>query len=255
MTAPVLAERLRAGETLLSGWSTLPEPFVAEALARGGFDCVTFDQQHGMHDTASVMRGISAVSHMGKPSLVRIPVGDNAFASRALDMGAEAIIAPMINNAEEARALVAATKYPPIGERSWGPPRALILRGHEPQAHLEMGNRVTVTIAMIETDQALGALDDILSVPGIDGVFVGPSDLSITMSDGAKVAAMDPMLDDALAMIADKANAARKIAGAYAATGERAAYFRSLGYRLIGLGSDVVCLAAGSRSFLAASKA
>ena len=112
MAAPVLAARLRAGETLIAGWCGLPEPLVAELTARAGFDCVTLEMQHGLHDIGSVMRGIGAVALAGKPALVRIPVGDNATASRVLDMGAEAVIAPMINTAAEARAFVAAAKYP-----------------------------------------------------------------------------------------------------------------------------------------------
>lgn len=254
-TPPVLADRLRAGETVIVGWSTLADPLLVDTVARAGFDGVLLDAQHGLHSITSVVAGVAAVANAGKPALVRTPVGDNAFASRALDFGAEAIVAPMINSAEDALALVGATKYPPIGERSWGPARALVLRGTDGPSHLAAGNRVTVTIAMIETDHALANLDDILAVDGIDGVFVGPSDLSITMSDGAKLAPMDAMLDEPLAIIADKANAAQKFAGVYAANGERAAYFRSLGYRLIGLGSDVTYVGAGARGMIAAAKA
>jgi len=254
-TSPVLGERLRAGETIYVGWSTLTDTILVDNVARAGFDAVLLDSQHGLHDVASLIAGIGAVAGAGKPAIVRIPVGDGALASRVLDFGAEAVLAPMVNSVEDALALVGATKYPPIGERSWGPARALVLRGTDGQSHLSAGNRVTVTIAMIETDRALGFLDDILAVDGIDGVFVGPSDLSITMSDGARLAPMDPMLDTALAMVADKANAAGKFAGVYAANAERAVFFRSLGYRLIGLGSDVVYLASGIRTMLAAAKA
>ncbi len=248
------AERLSAGETLYAGWSLLPEPLLAEGMARSGFDAVLIDVQHGLHDVQSVMRSISAVSAAGKPSIVRIPVGDNAFASRALDFGADCIVAPMINTVDDARALVAATKYPPIGERSWGPARALYLHDKEPQQYLEAANRATITLAMIETDRALGALDDILGVPGIDGVFVGPSDLSVTMTDGARIAATDPLLDDAVTRIADTVNAARKIVGVYAVTGERGAFYRSLGYNLIGIGGDSAYLAAGAASMISAAK-
>ena len=86
--------------------------------------------QHGLHDTQSVMRSIGGVAYAGKPALVRIAVGDFAMASRALDFGAEAVIAPMINSVADAKALVAATKYPPIGERSWGPIRAMTISRH-----------------------------------------------------------------------------------------------------------------------------
>ena len=254
MPVPVLAERLRAGETLIAGWCALPEPLVAEAVARAGFDCVNLDAQHGLHDVSSIVRGIGAIALAGKPALVRIPVGDNGLASRVLDMGAEAVIAPMINSVAEARALVAATKYPPVGERSWGPARVMALRGTQPQEHLDSGNRTSLAFAMIETDRALGSLDEILAVEGLDGVFVGPSDLSVTMSDGKKIAPLDSMLDESIRRIADFANAAGKFAGIFAASPQRAILFRSFGYRLIALGTDHVYLADGAKAMLSALK-
>lgn len=255
LVTPVLAKRLRAGETLACGWCALPEPLVAEGVARAGFDAVLLEVQHGLHDTGSVMRGINAVAFGGKPALVRIPVGDNATASRVLDMGAEGVIAPMINSVAEAKALVAATKYPPLGERSWGPSRTLAMRGIDAQTHLAADNAVSVTFAMIETRQALAALDDILAVEGIDGVFVGPSDLSVTLSDGARIAPLDPDLDAPLRKIAERALAVGKIPGIYAVTGERGRHFRGLGFRLIAMGSDVNYLAAGAKGVLAAFSA
>jgi 4-hydroxy-2-oxoheptanedioate aldolase len=254
MTAPVLADRLRKGEALITAWSALPEPLIAEALARAGFDCVTLDVQHGLHDVTSIVRGIGAIALAGKPAIVRIPVGDNALASRVLDMGAEAVIAPMINTAAEARALVAATKYPPVGERSWGPARVMALRGTEPQGHLTSGNATSMAFAMIETRRALAALDEILGVDGLDGVFVGPSDLSVTLSNGARIAPLDPGLDATIRDIAERVLAAKKIPGAFAANAERAAQFRSWGYRLIALGTDQLYLATGAKAMLAALK-
>jgi 4-hydroxy-2-oxoheptanedioate aldolase len=255
MTAPALATRLRAGETLVSAWCGIPEPLVAELSARAGFDCVTLEMQHGLQDVASVMRGIGAVALAGKPAVVRIPVGDYALASRVLDMGAEAVIAPMVNSVADARAFVAATKYPPIGERSWGPNRTLTLRGTQPQEHLDSENRVSLAFAMIETRRALEVLDDILAVEGIDGVFVGPSDLSITLSDGKRIAPFDKSLDAPIRLIADRAHAAGKIPGVFAAVPERARLFRDFGYRFIALGSDQAYLTGGAKAMLAALSA
>ena len=254
MDASALADRLSAGETLISGWSAMPEPLVAEAIARAGFDCVTFDIQHGLHDAISVMRGITAVTAVGVPALVRIALGDNATAARVLDMGAEAVIAPMINSAAEARALIAATKYPPVGERSWGPNRAMTLRGTAPQAHLDIGNASALVFAMVETRRAVGALDEILAVDGLDGVFVGPSDLSVTFSDGKKIAPLDAGLDNTIAAIAAKAIAAGRFAGAFAASPQRARQFAGMGYRLIALGADSMYLDGGARAMLAAAR-
>ena len=250
MVALTLADRLRAGETLATAWSTIPEPLVAELCARGGFDCVTVDLQHGMHDALSAMRAVGAAALAGKPALVRIMVGDNGMASRALDFGAEAVIAPMINTVAEAKAFVAATKYPPVGERSWGPLRAQTITGLDPATQLKVANRSTLAIAMIETRRALDALDGILALDGIDGVFVGPSDLSVTLTDGGRIAPADPIVDAPMKLIAEKTNAAGKIAGAFAWGGARAQAFREMGYRLIAIGSDQAYLKEGIAAML-----
>src|SRR5499433_3918348 len=124
-----LARRLKAGETVHSGWCGLPSPIVAELVGREGFPAVTLDGQHGLWDTASVLTAVAQVRLGGAAPIVRIPVGSFAVVSRALDFGAEGIIAPMINTPEDARALAAFAKFPPIGERSWGPHRAMMLGG------------------------------------------------------------------------------------------------------------------------------
>ncbi|MGB9328860.1 MAG: aldolase/citrate lyase family protein, partial [Pseudolabrys sp.] len=106
----------------------LGSPVVAETIARGGFAAVVLDAQHGLWDTASLITGIGAVNHAESAPLVRVPLNDFALVSRALDFGAEAIIAPMINSAADACRFAAAAKYPPLGERSWGPLRAMALQ-------------------------------------------------------------------------------------------------------------------------------
>ena len=162
-----LAARLRAGESLYTAWSAIPEPLVSEFLARSAFDAVTLDMQHGCHSTESVLRGIAAIKLAGKPAVVRIPVGRFDMASRSLDFGAAAVIAPMVNSLADARAFAASMKFPPVGERSWGPTRLLALHGiPDAQAYLASANRDTLAIAMIETRAAEAILDDILAVDG-----------------------------------------------------------------------------------------
>jgi 4-hydroxy-2-oxoheptanedioate aldolase len=151
----LLRERLGAGETLYTAWSGIPDPLVAEFLARTSFDAVTLDMQHGCHTTESVLRGVAAIKLAGKPAVVRIPVGSFDMASRALDFGAAAVIAPMVNSLADARAFAGFMKFPPLGERSWGPTRLLALQGKSsPQAYLESANGETLAIAMIETRAA-----------------------------------------------------------------------------------------------------
>jgi 4-hydroxy-2-oxoheptanedioate aldolase len=246
-----LARALRGGETVWVSWCTLPYPLVAELLGSEGFSAVVLDQQHGLWDTAATLAGIAAVHHGGAAPIVRVPVGDFATVSRALDFGAEAVIAPMINNAEDARAFVAAAKFPPIGERSWGPHRAMTFAGiSEADLYLRDGNDLTVTLAMIETSHALDNLDAILATPGIDGVFVGPFDLSIALAQGRSVDPDSPKVNDALGTIADAANNAGKIAGIFCHASKRAPALAKRGFRFIAAGTDIGFLRAG----LAASR-
>ena len=207
-----LARRLAAGETVYIGWCGLGSPVVAEAVAREGFPGVNIDQQHGMFDIANTVQAIGAIRGAGSAPIVRVPLGDFAVVSRVLDFGAEGTIAPMINTVEDARAYVGAAKYPPVGERSWGPLRALMLDGYsDPKAYLQSANEQTVTMAMIETRKALDNVDAIAAMPGIDMLFVGPSDLSITLSKGAVLDPHGVEVEAALDKIAAGSQEGRKI--------------------------------------------
>lgn len=250
-----LAARLRADETLFTAWSAIPDPLVSEFLARSTFDAVALDMQHGCHTTESVLRGMAAIKLGGKPGIVRIPVGSFDMASRALDFGAEAVIAPMVNSVADARAFAAAMKFPPMGERSWGPTRVLALNGQtDQQAYLKSANRETLAIAMIETRAALAAVDDILAVPGIDGVFVGPSDFSITLSNGEAWNPNDPGMLREAGRVAEKARNARKIPCTLGITADAGKRFAAMGFRLIALNSDFGYLTSGADAFVAAAK-
>ena len=246
-----LARRLRAGETVYTGWCPLGAPIAAETLAREGFDTVTLDQQHGLWDTAAIVFGIAAVRAGGAAPVVRIPLNGFAVASRVLDMGAEGIVAPMINTATDARALVSATKFPPLGERSWGPQRAMTLAGvADAKAYLRDANDSVVTLAMIETRTALDNIDAIAGTPGIDVLFVGPSDLSIGLSDGAALDPHSAAVEAALDAIVAAANKAGKVAGLYCANAQRAVACARRGIRFLAVGSDLGFLRAGAAAEL-----
>lgn len=233
-----LARRLRAGETVHCGWATLGLPMLAEMLAREGFPTVSCDNQHGLFTVQSTLDGITAIRAAGAAPMARVPLGDFAMVSRALDFGAEGIIAPMINTPEDARAFAAAAKFPPVGERSWGPARAMMLNGLSMNDYLKQANDETVTFAMIETRTALSNLDAILATPGIDGVFIGPSDLSITLSNGKSLDPFSKDVDAVCEKVAKAAQKAGKIAGAYTANAERANFHAGLGFRFLAVGSD-----------------
>jgi 4-hydroxy-2-oxoheptanedioate aldolase len=252
MPSPRLAERLRAGETLLASWHAIPEPLVVETVARAGFDVIVLDMQHGHFARDSVLRSIGSAALVGKPVVVRVPVGGFGVASWALDACAEAVIAPMVNTVADAAAFVETMKYPPVGGRSWGPTRAMNLQNQpDAKAFLAAANSSTLTIAMIETRMALGVLGDIVATPGIDSVFVGPWDMSVSLSGGKTVDAAHPAVEEALAEVARAATAAGKIPATLAPNAERARVAMRLGYRFIAVGSDSGYLADGVRRLVA----
>lgn len=254
-TAFSLARRLRAGETVFSAWCTLASPIVVESIAREGFPAVVLDIQHGLWDTSTVIAGIGALNHAGAAPIVRVPLNDFAFVSRALDFGAEAIIAPMINTAADARAFAGAAKYPALGERSWGPQRAMALQGRNaPVDYLREANEATLTLAMIETATALGNVDAIAATPGIDALFVGPYDLSAALSGGKAQDVQAPQVEQAIDAICAAAKKAGKIPGVYCRDAERALAMAKRGFKFITIGSDLGIVREGAAGILKALK-
>jgi 4-hydroxy-2-oxoheptanedioate aldolase len=246
-----LAARFRAGETVYAGWCGLPYPLVAETLARDGFVAVTIESQHGLWDISAILAGIAAVRQGGAAPIVRVPLNDFALVSRALDFGAEGIIAPMINTPADAKTFAAAAKFPPVGERSWGPHRAMTLGGvSDMGTYLREANDHTVTFAMIETRTALANFDAIIGTPGIDGFFLGPSDLSIALSDGKNVDPLSKEVDGHLDRMIEGAQKAKKIPGAYCHSAERAAALAKRGVKFLAVSSDLAMLRAGAAATL-----
>ena len=248
-----LVKDLQSGKTICTAWSGVPDALTVEIVAAQGFEAVTLDMQHGGHNEDSVLRSLAPVIRAGKHAIVRIPVGRFDMASRALDFGAEAVIAPMINSLEDARRFAAAMKYPPLGERSWGPTYASPRAGSpDPQDWLATANARTMAIAMIETRAALDVLDGILETPGIDAIFLGPSDFSIAWTNGATI---NPTLEDMMATVESVASRARKAgkpAGIYVIDPTSAGRFVSIGYQLLAMGSEHALIKLGSETLLKA---
>src|SRR6476646_4376300 len=218
-------------------------PVVAETIAPEGFAAVVLDAQHGLWDVPSLIAGAVAVNRAGAAPLVRVPHNDFALVSRALDFGAEAIIAPMINNAADARQFAAAAKYPPLGERSWGPLRAMVLQGRTaPVDYLHEANDGTLTFAMIETATALGNVDAIAATPGIDALFVGPYDLATALSAGTAQDVQAPQVEQAIDRICAAARKSGQIPGIYCRDAEGAVAMARRGYGFIIAGNDQTTL-------------
>ena len=240
---------------MLCAWVGMNEPAVAEALAREAFDAVVLDMQHGAFDFSGASRAILSVALAGKPVIVRIPLGEFSLASRLLDAGAAGVLAPMINSGDDARRLVAFTKFPPLGERSWGPRAALTLSGLDAPAYLSAANAMTQTIAMIETEAALEALDDILAVEGVVGVFVGPSDLSIALHRGRGVEPRGEALMRAAGHIVERSKAHGGYAAMFCFDGADARAMAGLGFKLCSVSSDQMLLCAAAQKEIAAARA
>jgi 4-hydroxy-2-oxoheptanedioate aldolase len=168
----------RRGEAAVNGWLSIPSAFSAEVMAHQGFDSLTIDMQHGVVDYQVAVTMLQAVSTTPIVPLARVPWNDPAWIMKILDAGAYGIICPMINTRADAEALVAACKYAPRGYRSWGPVRALIYAGADYKDHAD---EQLLVMPMIETAEAVKNLDEILDVPGVDAVYVGPADLSLTL--------------------------------------------------------------------------
>lgn len=250
-----LASRLAADETVFTGWSGVPDALTVEIMAAQGFDAVTLDMQHGGHHEDSVLRGLLPVLRAGKHTVVRIPVGRFDMASRALDFGAEAVIAPMINSVEDARRFAASMKYPPLGERSWGPTYAFPRHGKgDFAAWLAESNSRTVSFAMVETRSALDALDGILDTPGIDAIFVGPSDFSIAWTSGRAVNGTLEDMMKTVEEIAARTRKAGKHAGIFLADAGFAGRYADMGFRFMALGGEHKLMAVGADSLLGTAR-
>ena len=242
-----LVRRLKAGETVYTGWCGLPYPIVAETVAREGFAAVTLDGQHGLWDTAGIIAAIGDVHHAGASPIVRIPLNDFGLVSRALDFGAEAIIAPMINSPVDAKMFASVAKFPPLGERSWGPARAMALQGKTSSVdYLREANEGTLTIAMIETRAALTNLDAIAATPGIDALFIGPYDLSTALSAGKAQDVDAPEVNAAIDKICAAAKKAGKIPGIYCRNAEVGLSMAKRGFRFISVVTDVSLVREGA---------
>jgi 4-hydroxy-2-oxoheptanedioate aldolase len=249
-----LAGQIRAGGCALSAWIGVNDPAIPEQLARDGYDTVTLDMQHGAIDVAGAMRGVAATALAGKPAIVRIPIGDFSTASRVIDAGAAGVIAPMINSGADARRFADFMKFPPVGQRSWGPRAALTLSGYAGPDYLQKANGLVLAIAMVETAEALGALDEILATPGIDGVFVGPSDLSIALHRGALVDPHGADVDAQMTKVVTRAKAHGKFAAAFCFDGKRAKELAGRGFSLCSVSTDSLLLRAAAKAELAAAR-
>ncbi len=239
------------GGHVVNGWLGIPNSFSAEVMARAGFDSVTVDMQHGMVDFQASLPMLQAISQIDVTPLVRVPWNDPIPIMKALDAGAYGIVCPMINNREEAERFVGACRYAPTGYRSFGPARAAMYAGGD---YASEANDTIVTLAMVETKEAMDNLDDIMSTPGLDAVYVGPADLSISLgyppsgdpTEGEVLEAMDEVL------AATKRHGI--VASSHCADGKMASRLFEKGYQLCTLANDTRMLASKAAEEISAAR-
>jgi 2-dehydro-3-deoxyglucarate aldolase len=240
-------DRLKKRERLIGILLSLPSPEIAEIAAEAGFDWLFIDMEHGLLDYADTQRMIQAVS--GRSAcIVRVPTNEPIWITKALDLGADGLIFPHISRAEEARAAVRAARYPPAGTRSVGIARAQGY-GASVAECLAQANTEIVLIAQAEHIDAARNIDEILSVDGVDAVFIGPFDLSASLGIPGQTA--DPNVQEAIARIRD-ACAARNIpAGIFARNAEGVRRAAEQGFSLLGASTDTLLLGGAARRLLA----
>jgi 4-hydroxy-2-oxoheptanedioate aldolase len=223
------------GEAVVNGWLSIPSSFSAEVMAHQGFDSLTVDMQHGVVDYQAAVTMLQAISTTPTVPLARVPWNDPAHLMKILDAGVYGVICPMINTREQAETLVQACKYPPQGFRSWGPVRAAIYAGADYGDH---ANAEVVVMPMIETAEALKNLDDILSVPGVDAIYVGPSDLSLALGYKPRLDQTDAGVVEAQKKIVAACQKHGVVAGIHNNSAAYALQMIELGYRFVTVASD-----------------
>jgi 4-hydroxy-2-oxoheptanedioate aldolase len=239
VTTTSFCDRVRNGDVVYGGWLSVPSAVSARALARSGVDYVCIDLQHGGATEAHLPELTSAIALAGAAPLGRVRHAHPADIGRALDLGCVGVIVPNVDTARQAREVAGACRFPPDGYRSAGG----VLAGAE----------LPLCIAMVESRQALGELPETLSVPGVDGIYVGPRDLSLAL--GCALDPADPVLRPAFEQVWAQCAAAGKPVGVHATDGPTAQLYRENGCRLVTVANDNMAIARGTAAELAAAQA
>jgi len=247
-----LKAHVAGGGKVINGWCSIPSPITAETLARQGFDSITVDLQHGLIDYQAAVTMLQAIQGQNVPALCRVPWNEPGIIGKVLDAGFVGVICPMINTREEAERFASACRYAPRGARSFGPVRAMAVHGAD---YAETAQDFIATFAMIETAQALSNLDAILDVPEIDGVYIGPSDLGLSLGCKPTLMPEDKRVIDAIETIRSKVKAAGKTAGIHCGSGEMVRDVLDGGFDLATLLNDLRLFTNGVSADLAVARA
>src|SRR3954451_3013083 len=241
---PALRRRLLDGELLYGAWCLVPSPFLAEVLAEAGFDWLCLDLQHGLIGYESMLAMLQAVGRRA-PVVVRVPWNQPDEIMRPLDAGAAGVIVPMVNTAEEAAAAAGACRYAPAGFRSWGPSRVSL---GNPDYSPQSANDNTLCVIMIETVEAVANVEEIVAVPGIDAILIGPYDLHLSWNGTIDAPGRTPrdreLIERVLSVCADAGIPVATSVGGH----DDAIAWRDDGVRMIGVSDLGLVGAAAART-------
>ncbi|MGB0843702.1 MAG: HpcH/HpaI aldolase family protein [Alphaproteobacteria bacterium] len=226
---------LKSGGKGINGWLSIPSAVTAEIMSQRNFDSVTIDMQHGLIDYSDVLPMLQAISTTNKTPMVRVPWLENGIIMKCLDAGAYGIICPMVNTAQDAEDFVQACSYAPRGRRSFGPMRALMYAGADYQPN---ANDTVLKIAMIETVEAMENMEAIMATPNLDGIYIGPSDLSLSMGFPPKLDTEVPEVLEAIANVIACAKRHGLVIGIHTSAGTYAGRMLDEGMDFVSIGSE-----------------
>ena len=223
----------------INGWMSIPDPYANALFARVGWDSVTLDAQHGLFDERALVATLQALGDKTPRRLVRVAWNEAALIGKALDFGADGVIVPLVNSVDDARRVADACRFPPTGTRSFGPGPAALRAGG--LSYESLANQIEAW-AMIETAQALDAVKDIAAVPGIDGLFVGPNDLALSLGLPSGSNREEPQMIAAFEEIIAAAKAAGKLCGIFCTNAAYARRMAKLGFSMVTAAVDTSVL-------------
>jgi 4-hydroxy-2-oxoheptanedioate aldolase len=247
--ANIVRELWKQDKAAVNVFVTIPSGFATEMLAQAAWDAMTVDMQHGPQDFQSMMACVQSMQCRNVTPMVRVPANEPNFIGRALDRGAYGIICPLVNTRADAEALVSACRYPPHGTRSNGAFRPLIYR--DAAGYMSGSVEDILVIPMIESRQAVENIDEILAVPGIDAIYIGPNDLGLSYGLGAIMEHEDPKVFDIYRMLLAKTKVRGIFAGIHCGTPAYARRMIELGFRLVTLTNDSRLMLNGANAALA----
>lgn len=251
MRANRLKRMLKDGRPAYGLWVDLGSVAVAEALASLGFDWLLLDAEHGVASFEECQNLLRAMNGSETTSLIRVPYTDRIAVKRALDMGAEGVLVPYVKTVEQVREVISWCRYPPVGTRGLGPFRASKYETDFMNYYTKANDEVLV-MAQIETVEALECLDEILALPGLDAIFIGPADLAATMGHFPDM--NHPAVQGAVDRILQSGQRAGVPVGYYCSTGEIARRRAEQGFLMANVGNDMVLLTNAATRELAAAR-